>query len=153
MRYVVAYDIVEDRARVRIAGILERFGVRVQKSVFECRLEARDLERLLRRLERELTAVGGAGNVRVYRLCSDCYGASAGGGFGGRGGGGWRAVDRGVGWAGIEQQRRRRSSRRGRLKTRVPKPEGLPQVLGTQRLAAESAPRRPEIVPRSLTID
>jgi CRISPR-associated endonuclease Cas2 len=34
VRYVVAYDIEEDRARVRIAGVLERFGVRVQKSVF-----------------------------------------------------------------------------------------------------------------------
>lgn len=78
MRYVVAYDVEDDRARVRIAGVLERFGVRVQKSVFECRLEAKDLERLLRRLERELTAVGGAGNVRVYRLCADCYGASQG---------------------------------------------------------------------------
>jgi CRISPR-associated protein Cas2 len=68
VRYVVDYDIEEDRARVRIAGVLERFGMRVQKSVFECRLEARDLERLLRRLERELTAIGGAGNVLVYRL-------------------------------------------------------------------------------------
>jgi CRISPR-associated protein Cas2 len=78
MRYVVAYDVGDDRARVRIAGVLERVGLRVQKSVFECRLEAKDLERLLRRLERELTAVGGAGNVRLYRLCADCYGASQG---------------------------------------------------------------------------
>ena len=78
MRYVVAYDIEDDRARTRIAGVLERFGVRVQQSVFECRLEARDLERLVRRLERELTAVGGAGNIRLYRLCADCYGASQG---------------------------------------------------------------------------
>lgn len=78
MRYIVAYDIEADRARVRIAGILERCGVRVQKSVFECRLETKELNRLLRRLERELTAVGGAGNIRVYRLCADCYGASQG---------------------------------------------------------------------------
>lgn len=78
MRYVVAYDIEDDRARDRIAGVMERFGVRVQKSVFECRLEGKDLDRLVRRLERELTAVGGAGNVRIYRLCTDCYQSSQG---------------------------------------------------------------------------
>jgi CRISPR-associated protein Cas2 len=78
MRYLVAYDIEDDRARARIADVMERFGVRVQKSVFECRLECGDLGRLIRRLERELTAVGGAGNVRIYRLCADCYGASQG---------------------------------------------------------------------------
>jgi CRISPR-associated protein Cas2 len=78
VRYVVVYDVEDDRARVRIAKVMERFGVRVQKSVFECRLEAKDLERLTRALTRELTRVGGAGNVRLYRLCADCYGASQG---------------------------------------------------------------------------
>lgn len=51
------------------------------RTVFECRLEGKDLGRLIRRLKRELTAVGGAGNVRIYRLyrlCADCYGASQG---------------------------------------------------------------------------
>jgi hypothetical protein len=33
---------------------------------------------LIRRLERELTRAGGAGNVRIYRLCADCYGAAQG---------------------------------------------------------------------------
>jgi CRISPR-associated protein Cas2 len=78
MRYVVAYDIEDDRARARIANVMERFGLRVQKSVFECRLEGKDLDRLIRRLERELTTVGGAGNIRIYRLCADCYGSSQG---------------------------------------------------------------------------
>lgn len=79
MRYVVAYDVEDDRARARIAGVMERFGLRVQKSVFECRLEGKDLDRLVRRLERELTAAGGAGgNVRIYRLCADCYQSSQG---------------------------------------------------------------------------
>jgi hypothetical protein len=30
MRYLVAYDIEDDRARTRIADVMERFGVRVQ---------------------------------------------------------------------------------------------------------------------------
>lgn len=78
MRHVIAYDIEDDRGRARIATVLERYGMRVQKSVFECRLEPKDRERLLRVLERELTRIGGAGNIRIYRLCADCYGASEG---------------------------------------------------------------------------
>jgi CRISPR-associated protein Cas2 len=78
LRYVVAYDVEDDRARTRIAKLLDRWGTRVQWSVFECRLEAAGLERLVTALERELTAVGGAGNIRIYRLCADCYGASRG---------------------------------------------------------------------------
>ena len=78
MRYVVAYDIEPDRPRDRIAKVCESFGRRVQKSVFECRLEPPGLARLIARLEAELTAAGGAGDVRIYRLCADCYHASQG---------------------------------------------------------------------------
>jgi CRISPR-associated endonuclease Cas2 len=80
MRYVVAYDIEEGPgagAHRQGAGALRRAGAEVSVR-FECRLETRDLGRLLRRLERELTAIGGAGNVRVYRLCADCYGVPQG---------------------------------------------------------------------------
>ncbi|MCA9065948.1 MAG: CRISPR-associated endonuclease Cas2 [Planctomycetaceae bacterium] len=33
-RFLVAYDISEDRSRSRVVRVLERFGVRMQKSVF-----------------------------------------------------------------------------------------------------------------------
>ena len=77
MRYVVAYDIEEDRVRTRIAALLGGYGTRVQKSVFECHLEADTLEQLTRRLSEELAEAPG-GDVRIYRLCADCYGASVG---------------------------------------------------------------------------
>ena len=35
MHYLVCYDIVEDRPRYRVAKLLEAYGLRVQKSVFE----------------------------------------------------------------------------------------------------------------------
>jgi len=78
MRYVVAYDIEEDRVRTRIAAVLASYGTRVQKSVFECNLEADALERLTRLLSEELSAAPGGGDIRIYRLCADCYGASVG---------------------------------------------------------------------------
>jgi CRISPR-associated protein Cas2 len=39
MLVVVSYDIVDDRRRQRLAKVLENYGQRVQKSVFECRLD------------------------------------------------------------------------------------------------------------------
>jgi CRISPR-associated protein Cas2 len=77
MRYVIAYDIEEDRVRTRVAALLASYGSRVQKSVFECDLEAETLERLTQRLLEELAPAPG-GDVRIYRLCADCYGASVG---------------------------------------------------------------------------
>ena len=77
MRYVVAYDIEEDRVRLRISKLLERYGVRVQKSVFECELEEETLQHLKRRLQQELSRAPG-GDVRVYRACAGCLEASWG---------------------------------------------------------------------------
>lgn len=77
MRYVIAYDVDEDRARTRIAALLASYGSRVQKSVFECNLEAQALERLTQRLTDEL-ALTSEGDIRIYRLCADCYRASVG---------------------------------------------------------------------------
>lgn len=76
MRFVVAYDIEEDRVRNRVAKTLGTVGVRVQKSVFECALDPAELAWLTRRLERELLRSGG--DVRIYRTCAACLSASLG---------------------------------------------------------------------------
>ena len=77
MKYVVAYDIGADAVRTRLARLLEGFGVRVQESVFECRLDENELERLTAAVTRELEACED-GEVRVYRVCADCLAASFG---------------------------------------------------------------------------
>ena len=58
-----------------MANLLERYGVRVQRSVFECDLEPDTLERLQHRLQEELSQAPG-GDVRVFRTCADCLEAS-----------------------------------------------------------------------------
>lgn len=35
-KYVVVYDVTDDAERTRVAKVVEGFGVRVQKSAFEC---------------------------------------------------------------------------------------------------------------------
>ena len=53
------------------AHVLEQFGERVQQSVFECRLEGTDIERLTTKLE-ETLGDPAIGNIRAYRICADC---------------------------------------------------------------------------------
>lgn len=64
---VVCYDIADRRRRYRVARLLEGFGDRVQKSVFECRLD-RERESSLRR---ELNALikPAEDKLRFYCLC------------------------------------------------------------------------------------
>ena len=50
MVLIVSYDITEPRRLRRVAECCLDFGVRVQKSVFECRLEADQFERFWKRL-------------------------------------------------------------------------------------------------------
>lgn len=65
MLMVFCYDVSRDRARRRVADVLEDRCVRVQKSVFEARLDRRDAERLARRVARELEP---GDSLRVYAI-------------------------------------------------------------------------------------
>lgn len=70
MFVVVSYDISDDRRRGRVANALEDFGERVQLSVFECRLEPAQLDRLRRRMLKLLKLE--EDRLRIYRLCAAC---------------------------------------------------------------------------------
>jgi CRISPR-associated protein Cas2 len=66
--YVIAYDIPDNRRRNRIARLLAGFGLRIQKSVFECDLDTDRLQRLRHELSAETDP--GEDKVRFYPLCS-----------------------------------------------------------------------------------
>jgi len=74
--YVVAYDISDHRLRARVARCLEGAGVRVQESVFECRLRDAEMRAVVRRLRADLRegdglrvyALGLSGDARVERI-------------------------------------------------------------------------------------
>lgn len=65
----VSYDIVDNRRRRRLSNLLEQFGVRVQKSVFELNLEEKDLPRLVSRIEKTIDPA--EDSVRIYRLTKE----------------------------------------------------------------------------------
>jgi len=67
---LVSYDIPDDRRRTKVMQTLLDFGRRVQFSVFECDLKARDMDRLLKKLGRLVNQ--DEDNVRFYFLCESC---------------------------------------------------------------------------------
>lgn len=67
---VISYDVADDRRRLRLANALKDFGVRVQYSVFECRLDAAQLEKLRNRLVKLVDLQ--EDSVYLYRLCLAC---------------------------------------------------------------------------------
>ena len=72
MRYLVCYDIADDRRRDRLAGALLDFGPRLQESVFLLDLD----EELLVRLKERVTKVvdESVDLVHVFAMCGACEG-------------------------------------------------------------------------------
>jgi len=70
MFYIISYDIVDDKARNRVAKILKDYGNRVQFSVFEALVSPEQLQRLKERVSREIDQQ--LDSVRIYRLCHEC---------------------------------------------------------------------------------
>jgi CRISPR-associated protein Cas2 len=64
--YLVCYDVVGDSRRNRVANLLKGYGLRVQKSVFECVLSGDQLEYVRRKLEGYLKAE--EDQVRFYPM-------------------------------------------------------------------------------------
>ncbi len=63
--YAVVYDITDDLERARIDKVLKGFGFRVQKSVFECRMDKKTKNELVQKL-RDLNIK--TGFIKIYRL-------------------------------------------------------------------------------------
>ncbi len=70
MLLVVAFDIADDRRRVRLHTVLLGFGTAIQESVVECEVtptQSRTLKRRLARIVRQ-----GFDRVNSYPRCAHC---------------------------------------------------------------------------------
>jgi CRISPR-associated protein Cas2 len=80
MFVVVSYDIPDNKRRSRVAKVLEGYGYRVQKSVFECELSPELYEKMKKRLEKRIKP--DQDSIRYYYLCQNCLGKVAFSGLG-----------------------------------------------------------------------
>ncbi|ABC21954.1 CRISPR-associated endonuclease Cas2 [Rhodospirillum rubrum] len=69
-RYVICYDIVDDKRRLKVAKCLDSYGSRVQFSVFEVLVS----KPLMTRMVRELGALINAktDRISIYPQCATC---------------------------------------------------------------------------------
>ena len=75
MRFVICYDITDDRRRERVAAALLDYGVRVQESVFIATLDETLHGRMVERLGKIVDV--GADSVFIFALCRSCGGRVA----------------------------------------------------------------------------
>lgn len=68
---VVSYDIAKTKTRNQLSKVLEKYGSRVQYSVFECDLE---YERFLLLCQDMMKVIldEKTDSIRIYRICGKC---------------------------------------------------------------------------------
>ena len=74
MRWLITYDIVDDRRRARVARQLEAWGDRMQYSVFECELTPEQRRQLIAQLSELIDK--GEDSLRSYPICTTCLNRS-----------------------------------------------------------------------------
>ena len=69
--YVVVYDIQDNRKREKVSKILEKYGIRVNYSVFECTFTEKQIQSVQEKIDTYIKRK--VDRVIYYRLCLDCY--------------------------------------------------------------------------------
>jgi CRISPR-associated protein Cas2 len=70
MLLLIAYDIANDKRLYRVAKLMEDYGARVQRSVFECRIGEKELSALLEKVKVILKKR--EDRIHLYHLCAAC---------------------------------------------------------------------------------
>lgn len=72
MDMIVAYDIADPRRLNRVAKIIKDYGVRVQKSIFEVKVEQKQFNKMKTRVEKVIE--NKEDGVKYFPLCEKCAG-------------------------------------------------------------------------------
>ena len=70
MIYIIAYDIADNKRRLRVAKTLESWGHRIQESVFQLRLDNATLARVCSSLAVHISESEDV--IHIYSICSSC---------------------------------------------------------------------------------
>ena len=70
MFIMVAYDIADHKRLRRVAKVMEGYGHRVQRSIFECDLTGDRLDCMIHDVRKQIKK--GKDKVQLYMLCRGC---------------------------------------------------------------------------------
>ena len=76
MNYLITYDIVNNKNRTKLSDILEKYGYRVNYSVFECELNKTKLNNLIDTIKEQKLYNKTQDSIRFYHLCQNCVNKS-----------------------------------------------------------------------------
>lgn len=68
---VIAYDIIDDRRRSLVVKVIEKYGIRVNYSVFECMFTNTQLRNVQEKIARLVNSK--EDTVIYYPICVDCF--------------------------------------------------------------------------------
>lgn len=69
--HIIAYDTTSDKRRRQIVKCLEKYGVRINKSVFECMLTKKQIAAITAELEKISNMR--YDSIAIYPICAECY--------------------------------------------------------------------------------
>lgn len=72
MNYLIAYDIQKNKLRKKLSTLLEKYGSRVNFSVFECTLSKTKLKQLLEEIKEQKLYDERFDSIRFYHICEHC---------------------------------------------------------------------------------
>ena len=78
--YLIAYDIRHPARLRKLAKIVQDYGIRMQKSVFEAELLASELQNMMRRMKSIINP--SEDGIKIFRLCQSCEAKRSGAGLG-----------------------------------------------------------------------
>lgn len=70
MLVLISYDIADEKRLRKVAILMEDYGTRVQRSVFECLIEERQVLQLIDKLVKVIEP--SEDSTRIYRFCGAC---------------------------------------------------------------------------------
>ena len=72
MKYLVTYDISNDKRRTKLSDILDGYGVRVNYSVYEIEVNQTKFDKLLYEIELKKLINKKYDSFRFYHICENC---------------------------------------------------------------------------------
>jgi CRISPR-associated protein Cas2 len=72
MKYVICYDISNDKRRTKLSDLFGKYGARVNYSVFEVELNQTKLDNLLYEIELQKLINKKYDSLRFYHICENC---------------------------------------------------------------------------------